>query len=670
MPIWIIRRFLYLIAALCVLPADGRAAEVPAPPGMPLIDLKREIVRTQEERIQKRILDRLLGEDRASAVLDMDFDLRQKSLDNNRTGAGSAEKYKAKGAKNAAAAAPEILLPGIYRPKNVLDPTRPRPEQQTGQTAAQIKTESEKLYTENLVVSTASVKVFHSVDIPDPKQKAIRAQIVETLTPFKDAKGLPAVLEGDVRFIRQDAYSAPAKIWIDQLKDPDVFIPLLYAILLLLLLMFLFGPFASFLRRYTQALTEKPAAEVNVESNIEPPEEEGGEGGGGGGGGPEESVLDILVGRKPPEQPPPPPDDEEDEEDGMPKGEPFSYINEENLRRLANLFLLRREEPWLIAVVLSYLSPEYARQVLTALPVDLQAKVAMEALKVRQVTREQIQAIDEDIRENVDFVVGGIDRLTRMLEEADNQTRNNILEYLKNEKPVVYEHVRKSVLLFEDIASFPDREMQIIVRALKAEDMSKALQKAPPEVVNKFFNNMSANAASLLKEQMEYAHDMSPAQIEEERAKIMEQIKSMDKEGKISLREGGTETESGFEEVLATDDALKARIGGIEKKHAEEAKSAEESGGSPGDKDGARRYLDAGVQLHEEGNLEDAVKYFQQAVEMDPDLWEAYQYLGTDLYQLGRAAEALEYFEKLLALRPDPQVAEWVESCRAQLQQG
>src|SRR5690348_8204386 len=100
----------------------------------------------------------------------------------------------------------------------------------------------------------------------------------------------------------------------------------------------------------------------------------------------------------------------------MKKFEPFSYINEETVKRLSYLFILRKEEPWLIAVVASYLRPDYARQMISALPVEMQAKVALEALTLRQVTREQVIAIDQDIRENVEFVVGGMERLTAMLD--------------------------------------------------------------------------------------------------------------------------------------------------------------------------------------------------------------------------------------------------------------
>ena len=153
----------------------------------------------------------------------------------------------------------------------------------------------------------------------------------------------------------------------------------------------------------------------------------------------------------------------------------------------------------------------------------------------------------------MDFVVGGMERLTQMLDEADSQTRANILEYFKNEKPEVYQRVRKFILTFEDVVTFPDRDMQTIVRELKTEGMAKALQGASPEIVNKFLSNMSVGAASLLKESIEYAQGLTPAQVEEERSKIMDVVKDFEKNGKVNVRQNRGDAFSGFTEELASE---------------------------------------------------------------------------------------------------------------------
>jgi tetratricopeptide (TPR) repeat protein len=642
-----------VLSAFLALPGLARATDVVQVPPLTLVDQREQIIKDAETRIQKDILDPLFGKDRAAVFVDVEIEMRAQRRESLREGAGIAEKYKEKGEKGQAVFG-DWALPGVPKPKNISNLSdKGKPEAAVGQAAQQSKTEQEEFYAQELVMKKFQTTVFHDEKAPAAKLKEIRGLIVDAMARYK-------IKPEDV-FFKPMKYQFKEHDWRDDFKEPRVYLPLLYATLLLLLLLFLFGPFARFLRRYVEALVQKPAAEINVESNIEPPEEE--EGGGGGGSGAEEGLLDILVGNKPPELPPPPPPDDE-EDDMAKKMEPFAYINETNLKRLANLFQIRREEPWLIAVVLSYLRPEYARQVLTALPLELQAKVAMEALTVRQVTREQVAAIDAEIKENVEFVVGGIERLTQMLEEADGQTRTNILEYLKNDKPAVYDHVRRLILLFEDIAGFPDRDMQVVVRELKTESMARALTGAAPEVVNKFFSNMSSGAASLLKESMEYTQGVSPQQIEEERAKIMDQIKALDRQGKIAVRSG--KDEGGFQQVIAPLARAAAARRDEKEGAGPAAPSIEDAVRARIDPEEAKRYFDAGVASHEAGNTDEAVKYFQQAIEFDPDLWQAYQYLGSDLFQMGRASEALLYYEKSLAHNPDPQLQAWVDDYKAQ----
>jgi tetratricopeptide (TPR) repeat protein len=251
-----------------------------------------------------------------------------------------------------------------------------------------------------------------------------------------------------------------------------------------------------------------------------------------------------------------------------------------------------------------------------------------------------------------------------MLEEADTQSRTNILEYLKNEKPAVYDHVRRQILLFEDIASFPDREMQTIIRELQPDDMARALIGQPPEVTNKFFNNMSEGAGSLLKESMEYMRGAAGAQVEEARGKIVDKIKAMEKEGKISVRQksGG----EGFQVVVEESSRRPPAGKGGAPAGPKPAPSigAEKAQPDPAE---ARRCFDAGVQQHEAGKLDDAIRYFRQAIEFDPDLWQAYQYLGAELFEMGRVPEALVYYEKALSYNPDPELQSWLDGYKAQM---
>ncbi len=643
-------RVLFALGAmLCAGP--GETARI-GPPDLGLLVEQNRIKKESEEKIQRDILDPILGPGKAMVFVDVEMELRTEREESQRAGMGLAERYKERvGASGSAGAQTLFILPGIPKPKTVASGGLPeKPESVRAQQSQQTKGIEEERYSVKPVFKRLEVKVFHDDAVlkAEPEKKTVRERIVDAMGQYQ--------LQPDQVVFRSMPFKKTLIHWSEDIKRPAVYLPLLYALLLLLLLGFLFGPLAHFFRQYVSALREKPGAEVNIQSKTEAPDEKK-----EGGGNPlnEEGKLDISLQNKPPQPP-------LEEDENMKKFEPFSYINEENMKRLIYLFLLNKEEPWVIAVVASYLRPDFARLLLTSLPIELQSKVALEALMVRQMTREQVVAINNDIRDKVNFVVGGIERLVGMLDEADSATRNNILNYLKNDKPAVYERVRKYILIFEDVVNFPDREMQTVVRELKTESMARALQNAPPDIVNKFFSNMSAGAGALLREAMEYTRGLTPAQIDEERAKVLDLVKVLEKEGKIAVREKP-------QEGMGLDN-LQFELGSRQRREQRvSAESARGSAGTPApvpaatDPAEARRYYDAGAAAYAAGQMAECVSYLEYALTQDPGLLEARQYLGNALYQLGRTNDALGHFEALLRERPDPQLQAWVDGLKTQV---
>lgn len=494
-----------------------------------LLEKQDSLRREAETKVKKEILDPILGADRSFVFADVELEVIAKKAEQTKEGVGVMQKYKEKGAGDEAPDT-DFILPGIPKPRSVLGKdANKRPEAAQGQQAQQAKGVQEVRYGVETEITRFQLTVIHDEALQPAAVKLARERIDDFLVPYKiRKKDAPTVVFKPTKFKAAN----PA----DDLKRPSVYLPLLYALLFLLLLLFLFGPLWAFFRKYIKALMAKPGAEVNIEDKRE-------EGGGGGGEeeGKEETEghqsIDMNFLQKEEEK-------KEDEDESMKKFEPFTYLNEENLKRLIYLFLLRKEDPWVIAVVLSYMRPDLSRQALSMLPVEMQSRVALEALTVRQATREQIEAIDKDIKENVDFVMGGIERLSKMLEDSDPATRKNIIEYLKTQKPDIYAKVKRIVLMFEDIVEFQDRDMQTIIRALNNEDIARAVAKADPAIANKFFANMSQGAVNAIKEIMEYSSSLTQAQQDEAQMKILDAVKTLEAEGKITPRGGGARRRS------------------------------------------------------------------------------------------------------------------------------
>jgi flagellar motor switch protein FliG len=602
-----------------------------------LLEKQNEFRREIENKIQNNILDPVLGKGRSYVFADVVFDVVTKKQNQSKEGIGVLQEYKEKGAGQDYEDT-DFLLPGIPKPKSILGDKK-RPESAHGVQKQQAQSVEEYKFSIIPEITRFQVNVIHDENLSQDLLMLARQRIEEMLLPYKiNGKDPPLVIFKPTKFKKVD-------IWED-LKKPSVYLPLLYALLFLLLLTYLFGPLWSFLRKYIKAIMAKPAAEVKIE---EKPEE-----GKGKGEGEEEQKqeshqeIDMNFIQKE-EEPPPPPEEEE----SMKKFEPFSYINEENLKRLVYLFLLRKEDPWVIAIVLSYLKPELSKQAFAMLPVELQSKVAIESLKVKQATREQIEAIDKDIKENVEFVMGGVEQLIKILEEADAKTRKNVLEYLKNQKPEIYEKIKSIILTFEDLISFSDKDVQTIIRNTPNEDLAKALKGASPEVVEKFFNNMSAGAKNTIREIMEYMGDVTPQQSEEAQLKILGIVKTLEAEGKISSYR---RNESGAIYIIEPTDVSMQR-----------EKKMEKVSMSSSDTDDINSYLSNAIEFYNSQNFEQALEYLKYLVEKDPSNMTAWQYLGSTYYAIGDYNSSVSAYEKYVELSGDAEFANWLNEFKKSL---
>jgi flagellar motor switch protein FliG len=338
----------------------------------------------------------------------------------------------------------------------------------------------------------------------------------------------------------------------------------------------------------------------------------------------------------------------------IPPGEkhrPFTYINYENIKRLT--YLLRKESPQVGAVVLAYLKPEFTQRILAALPVDLKVSVIQESAKVRTLSPEQLMEIDARVKEKVDLVLGGWEQAAALLENADEKTRETIFERLRRENPMVYDKLKKTMFRFEDIPKIPSESMRIVIREVKNSSIATALHGASPEVVNKFRANMPPGGAQLLVETIQFSKP-NPADVQKERKEIIQVIRHLEKEGQIFLDDEGSRSFLGDLEEEASPM--------LEVKPA--ARAVEAKPGSPGE---AAQYLSAGVSHYEGGRFEQSLEYFQYALNCEPSLWQAHQYLGGAFYSLNRMAEARMHYEKLIQLHPDPALKEWYETFKKSL---
>lgn len=223
---------------------------------------------------------------------------------------------------------------------------------------------------------------------------------------------------------------------------------------------------------------------------------------------------------------------------------PFSIARKADASQLLNV--ISYEHPQTIALILCYLQPERAAQVLSELSEETQSEVAYRIATMSSTSPMVIKEIEKVLESKLSSVVrndmtiiGGVDTLVGILNQADRTTEKNITESLEREDAELADKVKSSMFVFEDIITLDDISIQRILREVDAKDLALALKGCSEDVANSIYKNQSKRAAAALKEDMEFLGPVRLMDVEKSQQKIVAIIRRLDDAGEIIVSRGG-----------------------------------------------------------------------------------------------------------------------------------
>lgn len=225
---------------------------------------------------------------------------------------------------------------------------------------------------------------------------------------------------------------------------------------------------------------------------------------------------------------------------------PFDFIRRTDPSHLLNF--IQGEHPQTIALILAYLEPNKAAQILSGLSHQIQADVAKRIATMDRTSPEVLREVERVLERKLstlaseDFTsAGGIDAIVEVLNNVDRGTEKIIIEALEEEDPELAEEIKKRMFVFEDIVLLDDRSIQKVLREVDSQDLAKALKGVDAEVQEKIFRNMSKRAASLLREDMDFMGPIRLRDVEEAQQKIVNIIRKLEEAGDIIVARAGEE---------------------------------------------------------------------------------------------------------------------------------
>lgn len=222
---------------------------------------------------------------------------------------------------------------------------------------------------------------------------------------------------------------------------------------------------------------------------------------------------------------------------------PFDFVRRVEAEHL--LSFIQGEHPQTIALILSHLPAEQAASIISALPPEQQAEVALRIATMDQTAPEITREVERVLERKIATVlsqeftmVGGVEALAELLNRVDRSTERSIMETIEAENAELADSVKKLMFVFEDIILLEDRAIQQVLKEVDQKELAMVLKGASEEVGEKVFSNMSARAAEIIKEDMEFMGPVRLRQVEEAQQRVVAIIRRLEEAGEITITRG------------------------------------------------------------------------------------------------------------------------------------
>lgn len=219
----------------------------------------------------------------------------------------------------------------------------------------------------------------------------------------------------------------------------------------------------------------------------------------------------------------------------------FDEFQESKMTQITNF--LEKEHPQVAALIFSQLEEKKTAEILTHLDENMRGEIIYRLSSMEKISTEVIKEIEEVIKEQMggmytigDRLKSGTAAVAQILNEAEISVERHILGIIQERDAQMADEIKQQMFLFEDILHFNDRTVQTIINEMEKSDLVMGLKGVDDKVKNKFLDNMSERAASMLQEDMDALGPVPLKDVKEAQQRIIRKIKELEEDGQITTR--------------------------------------------------------------------------------------------------------------------------------------
>ncbi|TBU98155.1 flagellar motor switch protein FliG [Stutzerimonas kirkiae] len=210
--------------------------------------------------------------------------------------------------------------------------------------------------------------------------------------------------------------------------------------------------------------------------------------------------------------------------------------------------VIRYEHPQIQAIVVAYLDPDQAGEVLSHFDHKVRLDIVLRVSSLNTVQpaalKELNQILEKQFSGNTNTsraTLGGVKRAADIMNYLDSSIEGQLMDAIRDVDEDLSSQIEDLMFVFDNLADVDDRGIQMLLREVSSEVLVVALKGADEGIKEKVFKNMSKRAGELLRDDLEAKGPVRISEVEAAQKEILAVARRMADAGEIVLGGKGGE---------------------------------------------------------------------------------------------------------------------------------
>lgn len=210
--------------------------------------------------------------------------------------------------------------------------------------------------------------------------------------------------------------------------------------------------------------------------------------------------------------------------------------------------VIRYEHPQIQAIVVAYLDPDQAGEVLGHFDHKVRLDIILRVSSLNTVQPAALKELNTILEKQFSgnsnasrTTLGGIKRAADIMNFLDSSVEGQLMDSIREIDDTLSGQIEDLMFVFNNISDVDDRGIQALLREVSSDVLVLALKGSDEGVKEKIFKNMSKRASELLRDDLEAKGPVRVSDVETAQKEILTIARRMAEAGEIVLGGKGGE---------------------------------------------------------------------------------------------------------------------------------